>query len=190
MRNLSSNKFHLLQDTAHHHGCRSLQERDMANQAVTFLAQSHHWISNQKKGIGLDNHTNGILGSTNRNVAQAMEFSDATSSDWSLFTSSDEASFSTESRDSFSTVDYTETCNADTLSSIFNNLYPPQSSSQNTFCCRTFSSSRPQTKFISDLEESGYVLDSFLSTHSTKGLWRGNSSKRVSNSTEFPTLLL
>ncbi|CAL9748066.1 unnamed protein product [Musa acuminata subsp. burmannicoides] len=39
--------------------------------------------------------------------AWSMEFSDATSSDWTLFTSSDDSSFTTEStRDSFSTVDY------------------------------------------------------------------------------------
>lgn len=62
MRNLSSNKFHLLQDTAHHHGCRSLQERDMANQAVTFLAQSHHWISNQKKVLVLTTTPMGFWG--------------------------------------------------------------------------------------------------------------------------------
>ncbi|XP_021672301.2 ubiquitin C-terminal hydrolase 15-like [Hevea brasiliensis] len=79
-----------------------------------------------ENGIGLINHTNGILGSTNRNVAQAMEFSDATSSGWSLSASSDEASFTTESTsDSFSTLDYTDACNADTFSSIFSNLYAP-----------------------------------------------------------------
>ncbi|KAF2287620.1 hypothetical protein GH714_001903 [Hevea brasiliensis] len=61
-----------------------------------------------------------------RNVAQAMEFSDATSSGWSLSASSDEASFTTESTsDSFGTVDYTDACNADTFSSIFSNLYAP-----------------------------------------------------------------
>ncbi|KAJ9183071.1 hypothetical protein P3X46_006982 [Hevea brasiliensis] len=125
VRNLSSNKFHHLQDATHHQGRRNLRERDMANQAATFLAQSHHCISNQKRTCSI-NHTNGILGSTNRNVAQAMEFSDATSSDWSLSTSSDETSFTTEStRDSFSTMDYTDTCNADTFSSIFSNLYAP-----------------------------------------------------------------
>ncbi|KAF2287621.1 hypothetical protein GH714_001908 [Hevea brasiliensis] len=79
-----------------------------------------------ENGIGLINYTNGILGSTNRNVAQAMEFSDATSSGWSLSASSDEASFTTESTsDSFGTVDYTDACNADTFSSIFSNLYAP-----------------------------------------------------------------
>ncbi|KAK9049991.1 hypothetical protein SSX86_031041 [Deinandra increscens subsp. villosa] len=42
-------------------------------------------------------------------VPSWVDFSDATSSDWSIFTSSDDASFTTEStRDSFSTADYTD----------------------------------------------------------------------------------
>lgn len=86
----------------------------------------------------------------------SMEFSDATSSDWSFFTSSDEASFTTESaRDSFSTVDYSDT-NGDPVS-IFMTGYA-ESASRNTVCCRTFSNSKPQTRFI--LEKKGYVLDS------------------------------
>lgn len=91
----------------------------------------------------------------------SMEFSDATSSDWSLFTSSDEASFTTEStRDSFSTVDYADASSGDPFS-IFNNLYTPESSSCNTVSCRMFSTSRPQTGYV--LEEKGYVLDSYSS---------------------------
>ena len=73
--------------------------------------------------------------SANKNTTQAMDFSDATSSDRSLFTSSDESSFTTEStRDSFSTIDYADACNADAFSSIFNDLYAPESSYQNTLC--------------------------------------------------------
>ncbi|XVF79276.1 hypothetical protein PTKIN_Ptkin14bG0208600 [Pterospermum kingtungense] len=88
-----------------------------------------------------------------------VEFSDATSSDWSLFTSSDEASFTTEStRDSFSTVDYAD---ARDPFSIFNNLYPPESSSRYTDSCRMFSTSRPHTRYV--LEEKGYVFDSYSS---------------------------
>ncbi|KAJ6333127.1 hypothetical protein OIU77_009067 [Salix suchowensis] len=96
--------------------------------------------------------------SASKNITQDMDFSDATSSDWSLFTSSDEASYTTEStRDSFSTIDYADACNADAFSSIFNDLYAPESSYQKTTCRRTFSNQRPQTRFI--LEERGYVLD-------------------------------
>ncbi|KAJ6770235.1 UBIQUITIN CARBOXYL-TERMINAL HYDROLASE [Salix purpurea] len=101
--------------------------------------------------------------SASKNITQEMDFSDATSSDWSLFTSSDEASFTTEStRDSFSTIDYADACNADAFSSIFNDLYAPESSYQKTTCRRTFSNQRPQTRFI--LEERGYVLDLYSST--------------------------
>ncbi|XP_073268792.1 ubiquitin carboxyl-terminal hydrolase 15 isoform X1 [Populus alba] len=73
--------------------------------------------------------------SANKNTTQVMDLSDATSSDRSLFTSSDESSFTTEStRDSFSTIDYADACNADAFSSIFNDLYAPESSYQNTLC--------------------------------------------------------
>ncbi|CAA6665255.1 unnamed protein product [Spirodela intermedia] len=45
-----------------------------------------------------------------RAAGGALDFSDATSSDWSLFTSSDESSFTTESvSDSFSVADYSDT---------------------------------------------------------------------------------
>lgn len=106
----------------------------------------------------------------------SMEFSDATSSDWSIFTSSDEASFTTESaRDSFSTVDYADGCNVDP----FYNVYSPKSASHNTVCCRTFSSSKPQTRFISSVK--GYVLNSYLSTQSLTRS-RGEKLRQVSNS--------
>ncbi|XP_010540128.1 PREDICTED: ubiquitin carboxyl-terminal hydrolase 15-like [Tarenaya hassleriana] len=78
------------------------------------------------------------------------DFSDATSSDWSLFTSSDEASFTTEStRDSFSTIDYVDAaCNPDSPFSIFNNLYPVESSPHNTVACRMFSGTKPETHYF------------------------------------------
>ncbi|KAB2006331.1 hypothetical protein ES319_D11G337200v1 [Gossypium barbadense] len=118
-----------------------------------------------RTATGCYNHNgNDILRqSTNGNIPDPinMEFSDATSSDWSLFTSSDEASFTTESaRDSFSTVDYADASNGDTFS-IFNNLSTPESSSYNTVSCRMFSTSRPYTRFA--LEETGYVYDSYSS---------------------------
>ncbi|XP_052887301.1 ubiquitin carboxyl-terminal hydrolase 15-like isoform X2 [Gossypium arboreum] len=120
----------------------------------------------------INRDSNGILRqSANSNIHRVVEmyaepsnveFSDATSSDWSLFTSSDEASFTTEStRDSFSTVDYTDTSNGGDPFSIFNNLYTPESSSCNTVSCSMFSTSRPHTRYV--LEEKGYVLDSYSS---------------------------
>ncbi|XP_048235147.1 ubiquitin carboxyl-terminal hydrolase 15 isoform X2 [Ricinus communis] len=135
----------------------------------------------------LDLKPQNITGNINRNVMQVMEFSDSTSSDWSLFTSSDEASFTTEStRDSFSTVDYADACNEDTFSSIFDNLYAPQSS-RNPLCCRKFINSRSHTRFIS--EERGYVLDSYLSMQQLpRGLHGEDSLEKVSDSsTECPT---
>ncbi|KAF9666630.1 hypothetical protein SADUNF_Sadunf16G0248900 [Salix dunnii] len=129
-----------------------------------------------ENGSGLANYANGIPGrSAGKNITQVMDFSDATSSDRSIFTSSDEASFTTEStRDSFSTIDYADACNVDAFSSIFNDLYPPESSNRNTLCRRTFSYSRPQTRFIS---ETGNVLDSY-STQSS-----GHEKERNANST-------
>ncbi|KAE8681138.1 Ubiquitin carboxyl-terminal hydrolase 15 [Hibiscus syriacus] len=116
----------------------------------------------------INRNSNGILSqNANSNIHRVvemyagttnLEFSDATSSDWSLFTSSDEASFTTDSaRDSFSTVDYADASNGDPFS-IFNNLYTPESSSCNTVSCRMFSTSRPHTGYV--LEEKCYVLDS------------------------------
>ncbi|KAB5534484.1 hypothetical protein DKX38_017570 [Salix brachista] len=117
-----------------------------------------------ENGCSPGSYANGIpRRSASKNITQEMDFSDATSSDWSLFTSSDEASFTTESTsDSFSTIDYADACNADAFSSIFNDLYAPESSYQKTTCRRTFSNQRPQTRFI--LEERGYVLDLYSST--------------------------
>ncbi|KAG8366506.1 hypothetical protein BUALT_Bualt17G0087100 [Buddleja alternifolia] len=77
------------------------------------------------------------------------EFSDPTSSDWSVFTSSDDSSFTTEStRDSFSTdVPF---------SSIFQSLYnPAECGSHRTISCSVFPGSKPQTRFAH--EEKGFV---------------------------------
>lgn len=91
--------------------------------------------------------------------SMTAEFSDATSSDWSIFTSSDEASFTTEStRDSFSTVDYADASAADPFSSIINSLCASEYSSNRTVACSMFSSSKPHTRFFS--ERKGCVLDS------------------------------
>nr|POE49690.1 ubiquitin carboxyl-terminal hydrolase 15 [Quercus suber] len=142
------------------------------------------------------NHTsNGILKSASRNVQPVMEayaepvcmdFSNATSSDWSLFTSSDEASFTTEStRDSFSTVDYADTCNADTISSIFNTLYAPEYS-RNSVSCRKVSNCRPHTRFVS--EQKGHILDSYLSTQPLDKVQKQVLSKQLSDpSSQFPS---
>lgn len=142
------------------------------------------------------NHTsNGILKSASRNVQPVMEayaepvcmdFSNATSSDWSLFTSSDEASFTTEStRDSFSTVDYADTSNADTISSIFNTLYAPEYS-HNSVSCRKVSNCRPHTRFVS--EQKGHILDSYLSTQPHDKVQKRVLSKQLSDpSSQFPS---
>ncbi|KAB2602000.1 ubiquitin carboxyl-terminal hydrolase 15-like [Pyrus ussuriensis x Pyrus communis] len=106
-----------------------------------------------------------------------VEFSDATSSDWSLFTSSDEASFTTEStRDSFSTVDCADACNIDPISSIFNTLYAPEYS-HSSASCRKFSNSRPHTRFVS--KERGVILDSCLSTHPVDRVQKRNYSRQL-----------
>lgn len=80
------------------------------------------------------------------------EFSDATSSDWSLLTSSDDSSFTTEStRDSFSTVDHADV----PFSSIFQSMYPADSPSRRTISCSVFPGSKAQTRFAR--EERGFV---------------------------------
>lgn len=117
-------------------------------------------------------HLNGFLKrSTSRNVLPVTqtyaaenvrhEFSDATSSDWSLFTSSDEASFTTEStRDSFSTVDYGDSSNMDPITSLFN--YTPQNSYMK------FANSRSLTRFVPEKDH-------------VKRVQRIDQSKDVSN---------
>ncbi|KAK4771508.1 hypothetical protein SAY87_032040 [Trapa incisa] len=113
-------------------------------------------------------------------VEKYNEFSDATSSDWSLFTSSDDASFTTEStRDSFSTVDYSDNGNADLFSSIFSNLYGQDRPPMNMASCRLFPSDGIQTRFVS--EEKGHVLDSYLSVqhiHRRRGPGNDQTSTR------------
>lgn len=80
------------------------------------------------------------------------EFSDATSSDWSLLTSSDDSSFTTEStRDSFSTVDHADV----PFSSIWQSMYPAGSPSRRTISCSVFPGSKVQTRFAR--EERGFV---------------------------------
>ncbi|XP_009609977.1 ubiquitin carboxyl-terminal hydrolase 15 [Nicotiana tomentosiformis] len=116
----------------------------------------------------IDCTSGGIVRNANRNrppvvgtytESMTAEFSDATSSDWSLFTSSDEASFTTEStRDSFSTVDYADASATDPFSSIINSLCASDRSSNRTVACSMFSSSKPHTRFFS--ERKGSVLDS------------------------------
>ncbi|KAI9184902.1 hypothetical protein LWI28_002313 [Acer negundo] len=138
------------------------------------------------KGILRGRANKNIQGVIERRVEPvSVESSDAISSDWSLFTSSDEASFTTEStRDSFSTVDYADTCNVDQVSD-FNTKYAPESASLETVCCRTFSNSWPQTRFISE-EMKGYVMESYPSTHFQNSVQRERSLRQVSDSpTEF-----
>jgi len=90
----------------------------------------------------------------------SLDFSDATSSEWSLFTSSDESSFTTEStRDSFSTVDHGDAAGLDPISSIFSPpYYVPEYPQSNTISCTKVSPCRAQTRFFS--ERRGFVLDS------------------------------
>ncbi|XP_042478577.1 ubiquitin carboxyl-terminal hydrolase 15-like [Macadamia integrifolia] len=138
--------------------------------------------------LGSGNQTsNDILRCANGNTAtmretypesMSMEFSDATSSDWSIFTSSDDASFTTEStRDSFSTSDYADTVNLDPISSIFNSFYPPEYSSHRTVSCRRFSVIKPQTRFLS--EDKGFVWDSSLSNEPLDSVQNGKNPKQV-----------
>ncbi|XP_077251016.1 ubiquitin-specific protease 15 isoform X2 [Tasmannia lanceolata] len=107
-----------------------------------------------------------------------MDFSDATSSDWSLFTSSDESSFTTEStRDSFSTIDYNDTLNGDPISSLFSTFCIPEFSNSSISCTK-FSPSRPQTRFFS--ESKGLVLDSSMSTQQLGNVHKGKNPEQVS----------
>ncbi|CAK9177268.1 unnamed protein product [Ilex paraguariensis] len=144
----------------------------------------------RETNMGFNNHSsNGILRSANRNrppgietyaESMSMEFSDATSSDWSIFTSSDDASFTTDStRDSFSTIDYADACSTDPLSSIFNTLYAPEYSSRKTVSCRMFSSSKSQTKFVPEGKD--FVVNSYLSSRPHGRVQRGENTKQVSS---------
>lgn len=91
--------------------------------------------------------------------SRTMDFSDATSSDWSIFTSSDDASFTTDStRDSFSTVDHADAGNMDLSASLFNSLCAPEYPSHKTVSCSRFYSSKPRERLVH--EENGNVYDS------------------------------
>ncbi|CAA7401988.1 unnamed protein product [Spirodela intermedia] len=97
----------------------------------------------------------------------ALDFSDATSSDWSLFTSSDESSFTTESvSDSFSVADYSDTAALDPISSIFGYHLPDRaaaaasrSSGSSLSHASAASGSPSQTHFFR--ETRGFVVDSY-----------------------------
>ncbi|XP_073117130.1 ubiquitin C-terminal hydrolase 15 [Elaeis guineensis] len=126
-----------------------------------------------REGIVKD-QTDYMIQSSSRNILPTggtyeyslnVDFSDATSSDWSLFTSSDESSFTTEStRDSFSMVDYGDNANLDPISSIFSPFYVPEYSYSNGISCTKFSPCRPQTRFFS--ESMGCVMDSSMPSQS------------------------
>ncbi|XP_021867027.2 ubiquitin carboxyl-terminal hydrolase 15 [Spinacia oleracea] len=128
--------------------------------------------------VGKDVHQ-----SNNRRFNQAaethadfMEFSDATTSDWSLFTSSDEASFTSEStRDSFSTVDYSDNGNVDPFSSMFGIHSSCVRPTQRMVSCSMFSGSKPVTRYVS--EQTGYVLDS---DHAVDNMQVGGNMRQVS----------
>lgn len=89
------------------------------------------------------------------------DFSDATSSEWSLFTSSDDSSFTTEStRDSFSTIDHSDSPVLDPISSIFGPFYVPESAHCHGMSCTKSSSSSHQTRFHK--ERQAFVFDSSM----------------------------
>ncbi|KAH7677281.1 Ubiquitinyl hydrolase 1 protein [Dioscorea alata] len=89
----------------------------------------------------------------------SMDFSDATSSDWSLFISSDESSFTTEStRNSFSTVDYGDAAGLDHIASLFSPYYGPEYPISSTISCTKFSPCKVETRFVS--ESKAFVVDS------------------------------
>ncbi|XP_048498890.1 ubiquitin carboxyl-terminal hydrolase 15 isoform X2 [Beta vulgaris subsp. vulgaris] len=104
-----------------------------------------------------------------------MEFSDATTSDWSLFTSSDEASFTSEStRDSFST----DNGIVDPLSSMLGIHSTRDRPSQRMVSCRMFSGSKPVTIYVS--EQKGYVLDSDHAVYPVNNMEVGENMRQVS----------
>ncbi|GAB2284278.1 ubiquitin-specific protease ubp15 [Dionaea muscipula] len=157
---------------------KSLVHRQAPSWAKQCASNNVHRLSREHRenigsetspGPGYTNHSNDIHRSANRRFPPMMrtyaepagvEFSEATSSDWSLFTSSDEASFTTEStRDSFSAADYVDTCNIDPVASFLNTLYPREHTTQRTISCRIFSGTAPTTRFVS--EEKGYMFDSY-----------------------------
>lgn len=114
-----------------------------------------------------------------------LDFSDATSSDWSILSNSDDASFTTEStRDSFSTVDYADN-NTDPISSIFNTtLYAPRDYlSRNTISCSRFSTSGAHTRFME--EEQRAVLKSYRLRNTEKAYCYPNEAFASSSSSLY-----
>ncbi|KAK8940270.1 Ubiquitin carboxyl-terminal hydrolase 15 [Platanthera guangdongensis] len=91
----------------------------------------------------------------------STDFSDATSSEWSLFTSSDDSSFTTESnRDSFSTIDHGDSPGLDPISSIFGPFYVPESAQGSGMSCTKSSPSGMQTGF--HRERPAFISDSTM----------------------------
>lgn len=175
--------------SARHSSCKT-QKSSRSKPSSKFVGLE---MSNPKREVapGFSHPTsNGILrdsqnGSRTYVEPIIQEFSDATSSDWSLFTSSDEASFTTEStRDSFSTVDYADTFNTDPISSLFSPSYMPEYASADPVSCRMFSNGKLETRYVQ--EKKGYVFDSYSPTQPDKA-WKGENLKQVSVSTEFPS---
>lgn len=129
---------------------RSQQSHTMPKQWLSKLEKSSEPEHSQlrhnfsRRDPSLDRRGISLKGDRSRSpmTSNCSEFSDATSSDWSLFTSSDDASFTTEStRDSFCFVDYSDSA---LFSSIFQSLHL---------------SRKPETRFAH--EEKGYFSASY-----------------------------
>lgn len=142
--------------------------RPESNSNHNIIGREPYLDNRLEKNADHANISRGILIRENRSGPSTLknyaEFSDATSSDWSLFTSSDDSSFTTEStRDSFSTVDHADV----PFSSIFQSLYPAESTSRRTISCSVFPGSKPQTRFAR--EERGFVSVSCVPTLDQRG---------------------
>ncbi|XP_075495361.1 ubiquitin carboxyl-terminal hydrolase 15-like [Primulina tabacum] len=146
---------------------RSQQSHTMPKQCSSKLEKSSEPEQSQlrhnfsRRDPLLDHRGFSLKGDRSRSpiTSNCSEFTDATSSDWSLFTSSDDASFTTESTiDSFSVVDYPDSA---PFSSIFQSLYP---------------SGKPETRFAH--EEKGYVSASYLTIPPSRD-WRGETVRRA-----------
>ncbi|CAM8951988.1 unnamed protein product [Rhodiola kirilowii] len=129
------------QESSKHSSCKTQTHSisgKSTNKSRSPELTSHHTTDTSAK-ITNSIH-NEVLRNASWNIPPAVEtyvhsvrseFSDATSSDWSIFTSSDDASFTTEStRDSFSALDSVDRCNNDVISSIFSTGYGPEHYSQ------------------------------------------------------------
>ncbi|KAL2943463.1 Ubiquitin carboxyl-terminal hydrolase 15 [Bienertia sinuspersici] len=135
--------------------------------AISSRSCSSKTQSSSKKGLDIrrsDSRFNQAM--ETRTYPNFMEYSDATTSDWSLFTSSDEASFTSEStRDSLSTTDYSENGSIDPFS-------------QRMVSCRMFSGSKPVTRYVP--EETGYVLDSYHAVYPLNEMQLGEFTSQFS----------